>query len=209
MVELPRVTLVTVDSVANDLTAKALEDTYVQIEPYTAINSMGGHDSIAAVEECMWYQIPTLLTTSHALFIQYDGWVLDGSLWRDEWLRYDYIGAPWPWHAGYQVGNGGFSLRSRKLMQFLADNRTTFPVRTPEDDTLCRAYRPFLESHGFRWAPTMIAEDFSFERERPHRTFGFHGIFNWPHVLSPEGLAERKALANDYVRGKVEWKELP
>jgi len=29
-------------------------------------------------------------------------------------LQYDYIGSPWPWNKTTYVGNGGFSLRSRK-----------------------------------------------------------------------------------------------
>ena len=44
--------------------------------------------------------------------------MLDGAAWRPEFLDYDYIGAVWP-HVldKYNVGNGGFSLRSKALLE--------------------------------------------------------------------------------------------
>src|ERR1700687_3454326 len=42
--------------------------------------------------------------------------------WREEFLGCDYIGAQWFWHDdAMRVGNGGFSLRSRKLLLALQD----------------------------------------------------------------------------------------
>lgn len=149
---------------------------------------------------------------SHILFFQYDGWVLDGAAWQDEWLQYDYIGAPWPWKpADQNVGNGGFSLRSVALMKYLAEHPDEFPVPTnsPEDAVLCQYYRPALEMCGFSWAPLHVAEKFSVERG-PWRTgtFGFHGIYNIPRVLPPDEFLSWRAAANDYIRSKPEWKEL-
>lgn len=61
------------------------------------------------------------INTTHFLTIQPDGYILHPELWKDEWLNYDYIGAPWPpqflrdqWGRG-AIGNGGFSLRSKFL----------------------------------------------------------------------------------------------
>jgi hypothetical protein len=42
--------------------------------------------------QASWYDVPPLLRTSHALFIQWDSWVWDLEKWNDEFLRYDYIG---------------------------------------------------------------------------------------------------------------------
>jgi hypothetical protein len=36
------------------------------------------------------------VATSHVLVIQWDGYVVNADLWDDDFLRYDYIGAPWP-----------------------------------------------------------------------------------------------------------------
>jgi hypothetical protein len=130
-------------------------------------------------------------------------------LWNNKWLTYDYIGAPWGWHSdGLNVGNGGFSLRSRQLGRFIGETQRFVP-KHPEDDTLCREYRKELESFGFLWADLDTARSFAFEREAPVRsTFGFHGIFNWPRVLTQERLARRMCMATEYARKKPEWSEM-
>ena len=33
--------------------------------------------------------------TSHCLIVQSDSFVVDSDLWKDEFLDFDYIGAPW------------------------------------------------------------------------------------------------------------------
>ena len=53
----------------------------------------------------------------HYLVVQYDGFVLDPKRWTSDFLTYDYIGAPWPNYEYHNVGNGGFSLRSQKLIE--------------------------------------------------------------------------------------------
>src|ERR1700733_5326530 len=53
----------------------------------------------------------------YALVIQWDGYVLEPKAWTPDFLRYDWIGAKWPYHKdGMTVENGGFRLRSRQLM---------------------------------------------------------------------------------------------
>lgn len=141
---------------------------------------------------CLWYEMPHHLRTTHWLWIQPDSWVLDEGRWTDEFLKYDYIGAPWPLHPasdwarlGYQpgrnVGNGGFSLRSRSLALWVATRPDDYLLWLPEDDCLCRRYRPRLEAEGFWWAPPELAERFSFECAQPpaEGSFGFHG---WVHI---------------------------
>ncbi len=153
-----------------------------------------------------WFDVPLQLRTSHALHIQWDSWVWDISMWRDEYLRYDYIGAPWWYTDGKNVGNSGFSLVSSRLKRYVYDRRAMFECNTPaEDDLLCRKYRPELEKAGFCWAPERLAHKFSFECARPSRAskhFGYHAIYNWPEVLSMAKLMERLSIAvqSDYIR---------
>lgn len=208
--KLPNVTLVNIDNVSGTLSDQAIRACLAQVE-FGSI-SLFRHLEGSTYEEILWGQIPTDLMTSHALIIQYDGFIRDAALWKDEWLEYDYIGALWPWYSSRRVGNGGFSLRSAKLMKFLAKNKAEFPVRSPEDETLCRIYHPALEANGFRWAPEEVAREFSFERlplfVKPPATFGFHGLFNIPHVLGRDALITFIDSAPDYVRAKLEWKEM-
>src|SRR5271170_4624211 len=159
----------------------------------------------------MWFEVPPLLRTRQTLNIQWDSWIWDAAMWRDEFLSYDYIGAPWWYKDGKNVGNSGFGMVSTRLRRFICDRRGTFPCDTSaEDDLLCRSYRPVLEGIGFSWAPEWVAHDFSFECRRPGpktRHFGFHALFNWPEVLEGDDLTTRVAMASEskYIRDSHIW----
>jgi hypothetical protein len=157
-----------------------------------------------------WYDVPPLLATSHTLNIQWDSWVWDTTMWSPEFLQYDYIGAPWWYKDGKNVGNGGFSLVSTRLKRYMRANRWKFSCDTNvDDDLLCRKYRPALENFGFTWAPEHVAHEFAFECCRPSPTsrhFGFHAAFNFNEVLSSVDLEERARLmlASPYI-SKTEY----
>lgn len=152
-----------------------------------------------------WQGVSPHLKTSHALCIQWDSWIIDPDMWRTENLRYDYIGAPW-WHKdGKNVGNGGFSLRSTRLMRYLRLHRDKFPCTTAlDDDQLCRQYRPALQELGFEWAPEKVAADFAFEcvRDKTAHHFGFHACFNFGIVLDHGRLLERARIMqkSEYIK---------
>ncbi len=211
MLHLPDVTLCAVDSVTPTLAAAALDrsmrecrfgralllsDTPAPTQAeWVRIDRLG---SIEAYNDFMLRTLVAHVETPHVLVIQWDGFVVDASAWRSEFLGYDYIGARWHWHpAGSDVGNGGFSLRSRRLLQATASDN--FPrVSGPEDDVICRHNRAFLEKgHGIRFAPGDLADRFSYERVDPQRpTFGFHGLFNlWRHLDDAQVLAMLDVLS--------------
>lgn len=152
-----------------------------------------------------WNDIGLHLKTSHMLYLEWDAWVFDPTMWRDEFLNYDYAGAPWWYEDGKNVGNGGFSLRSTRLHRYLRKHQFKYPCTTPvDDDLLCRKYRPDLEQVGFVWAPQKVAQDFAFEMiaPTPLATFGFHGMFNWHLVLNEDELYQRAEIAaqSAYIR---------
>ena len=144
--------------------------------------------------------------TAHCLIAQWDGFVIDAGQWDNGFLHYDYVGANWPqFRDGHDVGNGGFSLRSRRLLEACRDAR--FRGGHPEDVAICRTNRAFLEREwGLVFADRAIANRFSFERTVPSGpTFGFHGIFNIIPTLGPERfweiyrkLDDRGTAATDY-----------
>jgi len=123
--------------------------------------------------------------TDYVLIIQYDAFILNPEAWTDKFLEYDYIGAPWWYEDDRNVGNGGFSLRSKKLLKVLAESSHIRKYQ-PEDHHICRTYRKHLESKGIRFAPDELAERFSIEgvqhKSRPlnnnvwSNQFGFHGL---------------------------------
>jgi len=124
------------------------------------------------------------VNTSHCLVIQHDGYVLNYKAWNNEWLQYDYIGATWLFKDNMNTGNGGFSLRSKRLLNALA-NDSTLTETMPEDFHICRTYRPYLEkTYGIKFAPEEVANRFSIEAygsqvlpgaNKYSGQFGFHG----------------------------------
>ncbi|HET8869722.1 MAG TPA: DUF5672 family protein [Aquabacterium sp.] len=128
--------------------------------------------------------------TSHILIVQWDGFILRPDLWRPEFLQYDYIGPPW-YHGGHpgMVGNGGFSLRSSKLLQAL--QKVPSIPNEPEDMVICVHLRHQLESqHGIQFAPLPIAQEFGCEYGRWRESFGFHGMHNFAHFMSDDELSD-------------------
>lgn len=137
------------------------------------------------------------VSTSHMLIFQHDGFVNNWKVWDNDWLQYDYIGAPWHYVDGMAVGNGGFSLRSRRLMEIVATD-PYIKITHPEDHHICRTYRPYLEAnYGIKFAPADIAEKFSFEGYlQPSKVlkdqFGVHG--NRVRTTPQPKLASRKYI---------------
>jgi hypothetical protein len=142
--------------------------------------------SMQAYSRFMLKELHRHIQTPWALVVQWDGYVVNPRAWRSEFLEYDYIGAPWPHHDdGHTVGNGGFSLRSKRLMDVMASPEFDATDDQPEDVVMCRIHRPKLEArHGIRFAPPDVAGRFSYENVLPvEPTFGFHGAFNlWRHL---------------------------
>ncbi len=142
--------------------------------------------------------------TSHVLITQWDGFVADPSAWRDEFLHWDYLGAVWPDQPeGLDVGNGGFSLRSRRLLDAAA--ALALAECHPEDEALCRTHRSRLErEHGIRFAPASLARRFAFENEAPRGPcFGFHGPWHLPRFLDEPTLRQwLAALPDAFYRGR-------
>lgn len=144
------------------------KDCDVQIQPIKTIEEYS-----FIVFKLLWQ----VVTTPFCLIVQADGFIVNPESWSNEFLEYDYIGAPWGHRAGI-CGNGGFSLRSRRLMEELA--KPYYNEFHPEDDRICRLYGRELEQKGFRFAPTEVAARFSWENngfpKPPINPFGMHGI---------------------------------
>jgi hypothetical protein len=143
------------------------------------------------------------VTGSHVLVIQWDSFILHPDLWAKDFLQYDYIGAVWPHHPDTPVGNGGFSLRSVRLLEALES--PTITKHHPEDFCICVDNKATLENQfGIRFAPTNVAEQFAVERSEWHPAFGFHGFFNFCKALSPEELSVFLDLLPDVYLGGVD-----
>jgi Protein of unknown function (DUF5672) len=168
-----------------------------------------GLSSASAYSEFMLTGLAEFINSPHCLVIQWDGFVIDGWRWDPAFLNFDYIGAPWPqFDDGHDVGNGGFSLRSRKLLKACRDPE--FRRSHPEDIAICRINRDYLESkYAIRFADRQTAGRFAFERTVPLApTFGFHGIFNITPALSADRLWQIYASLDDRATAWADFRLL-
>jgi tetratricopeptide (TPR) repeat protein len=147
--------------------------------------------------------------TAHVLLIQWDGYVVNPGAFDPAFLDCDYIGAKWYWfNDSMRVGNGGFSLRSRKLLAALQDPR--IELAEAEDITIGRAYRPLLEREfRIRYASEAVADRFAFEAAYPAGIpFGFHGLYNFCRVVPPAELAELAPRLSDAIARSIQLGQL-
>lgn len=139
------------------------------------------------------YELHNYVQTDYAMLIHADGYVIRPNLWRDEFLQYDFIGAPWPLprdNFSYlddlgrltRVGNS-VSLRSRRLLRLpsqLGLEWKPYYGYTNEDGFLCCHNKSTLEREGCTFAPLEVAKYFSKEHEIPENqgieTFAFHEV---------------------------------
>ncbi len=133
------------------------------------------------------YDLCKYIETRYCLLVQWDGYILNPELWSDEFFNYDYIGAPWPSNTHFtkdgtevRVGNGGFSFRSRKLLNAFNNLGLEFTDGGKgffhEDGQICNYYRKELEEYGIKFAPVEVAARFSTELTVPEtvKSFGGH-----------------------------------
>lgn len=203
---LPQVTLCAVDARSPALAAQALQRSMAAVDfarvlllthgwrpasplPGIEVVDVGPVRSGAEYSHVVLRRLPAFIDTSHVLVTQWDGFVVDAAAWTPEFLQWDYLGAVWPEQpAGRSVGNGGFSLRSQRLLAAGTDARLT--AEHPEDVVLCRDFRALVEGElGVRFAPPELARRFAVENEAvAGPTFGFHGCYHLPRWLDEATL---------------------
>jgi hypothetical protein len=210
VLSLPEVTLVAIDGTSDSAaTERSLADACTRVAfARVLLLSPSRTDAWPGLRErCEWIQIPRLslkgynqfclgelhhyISTNHCLNIQSDSRIVNAAAWESAWLDYDYIGAPWPpGHSGteYRVGNSGFCLRSKALLQATSHLpndtivwRGQVKMTCRDDAITCVMYRAQLEAQGLRFAPVDVAARFSFESQTPEAPqladqFGMHQL---------------------------------
>lgn len=142
------------------------------------------------------FNLSDYVQTDFCLLFQDDGFVLNPNLWNDSFYDYDYIGSPWPLYMGWpkegeQVGNGGFSLRSKKLLEL---TKTFTDHSTQNEDTyiVCERKSSLLDA-GLKVAPIEIARLFSVENpiddhHNINTCFGYHSKRNMEEAIKKISL---------------------
>lgn len=112
------------------------------------------------------------IDSDHAMSVHEDGFPVRLNQWTDDFLKYDYIGAPW---RDGVVGNGGFNIESKRLLDAKLALETSDVRTTASDYWVCRNHRKEFAELGIKFAPKEIAAKFSEETVRSENAFGFHG----------------------------------
>ncbi len=190
------------------------------------------HESIAPLSYFEYslfviYDLYQFIPTEFALIVQNDGWVLNGKNWINDFFEYDYIGAPihfarvkrceeekfiknfnWTQYLNNPnyiidiVMNGGFSLRSKRLLKTPSDIRLPFEENNSkqEDVQLCLFMKKQLEKNDIKFAPLNLAKKFAFEYLTPllhhnidlTRILGHHGQLRCFESLNPLKISYRE-----------------
>lgn len=151
-------------------------------------------DKVKNIDEWSYkivYELYKYIDTDFIILVHADGFVVNPEQWKDEFLDYDYIGAPWPMPTDtfsyrdidgniIRVGNS-VSLRSKRLLELPTELNIPWEADHGfynEDGFLCVKNKHILEKAGLRFAPLEVAKYFSHEVMIPElkniKPFAFH-----------------------------------
>lgn len=125
--------------------------------------------------------------TEHLLHVETDGYPVNVHLWDNDFLKYDYVGSPWPTDYTFnnRVGNGGFSLRSKRFTELCYSLKDEYPVGRSSDIWFCQDIYEQIRDR-VKFAPLDLAQKWGFELPIEEHlnwgvenSFGFHGVFSW------------------------------
>ncbi len=161
----------------------------------------------------MLKEIYKYIDTKYMLVVQADGFILNPDSWDDTWKEYDYIGPLM--NQLDVVGNGGFSFRSKRLMEFMASkfpdwditedsaNRLQSSMSYYEDGAISGGFNREMVNNGLKIAPLEIGGKFAAGGNKnddyyyPH-PFGFHGC--WRTIDLDTGFVHQKIREDNDVK---------
>ncbi len=209
MIKLDNITLVAVATREVEETAKALEYSqrslefdevlfFANYDPHDGRESKYTFQKISPFKDVgEWgkfivFELHKFIRTQHIILIHADGFIVHPELWTQEFLEYDYIGAPWPLPKDtfsyrdalgniIRVGNS-VSLRSKAILELPQKLGLDWSGADHgyfhEDGFLCVQHREVLMKHGINFSPLDVACRFSRERTIPEnrgiKPFAFH-----------------------------------
>jgi hypothetical protein len=138
---------------------------------YIEYNYMDITNNIDEWNHFIVYDLHKYIETEYCILIHDDGFIVNPSSWRAEFLEYDYIGAPWGHKFYDSEGNlircgNSVSLRSKKLLEIPSKYEmpwVKFDNNYNEDTQICVHNRDFFLNKGIKYADFEIAKYFSHE----------------------------------------------
>jgi hypothetical protein len=198
--QLPTTTLVCVDCLDSKRAIRVLEHCksmvdFADVKLLSSIPSDYEHrvrimplNSLIAYSIFMLTRFHEYIDTPNVLIVQRDGWILNPESFDPNWLDLDFIGPIYMQND--RVGSGGFSLRSKRIMQEVSKTMPAWDG-TQRSAEMIQKNLPMYEdgqlsltefSKGFKIASLEQAADFAqggnrnpqYFRTKP---FGFHRTF--------------------------------
>jgi len=198
-IKIPNVTLCCIGSEKyKNQQQQALDYSSKNIEFGAVKNIIVNTTNINEWNEAVVFDLGGYIDTDYALLIHPDGFVIHPEMWNEEWLKYDFIGAPFPLPKDdfsyrdingkiQRVGNS-VSLRSKKLLDLpkkINMEWKSFHGYYNEDGYISVNMRHIFEENGCKFAPIEVAINFSREMPIPEnkgvKTFCFHKNFGENH----------------------------
>lgn len=222
-IKLPNITLCCIGSEKyRDQQQKALDYSSQGIEFGAIKNIIVPTYNIDDWNRAVVFDLGDYIDTEFALLVHPDGFVVHPEKWDDEFLKYDFIGAPYPLPTDdfsyrdingvlQRVGNS-VSIRSKKLLGLpkkLNMEWKPFHGFTNEDGYICVNMRHIFEEHGCKFAPLSLAVHFSQEVPIPEAKsitpFTFHK-YEGPNSKYPDFEMPHKSkffLIKESIKSKL------
>lgn len=144
--ELNNTTLITIDTLDPTRSLFALEQCkrfvdFADVKFLTSFDSDYEHavkipqvvrNSTRSYSEFVYLHLNEYVDTDYVMICQWDSWIIDPRRFTKAFFDFDYVGSPCCWN-GYQNprhvtrgGNGGFSLRSKRLLEWSVGHEWIF-----------------------------------------------------------------------------------
>ena len=220
--QLPSTTLLMVDCLNADRSIKVIEHCksmcdFGDVKFLTSIPNDYQHSvkimpltSLIAYSIFMLSHVHKYINTAHFLVVQRDGWILNPESFDPAWLELDYIGPLFMQMD--RTGSGGFSLRSKKIMEEISKRVPVWDGSQKHADEIQKTL-PYYEdgiialtpfSYNFKIASLDQAADFAaggnrnpqYFRDRP---FGWHRT--WQDIDFKTGLIDSSDTSKDIKAG--------
>ncbi|MFM6023818.1 MAG: DUF5672 family protein, partial [Dolichospermum sp.] len=210
-------------------TSEEIDQSYLELFPQLEIIKIHPIKNLVEYSRFIIKELNSFIETEFCLVTQGDGFIINPQFWSEEFLNYDYIGAPWRKQSHLvnsqgqtvnildlnknRVGNGGFSLRSKRLLELCSeldfDNIQTSSLS--EDLIICYYFYDWFKAQSIKFAPLEVAIKFSFEQPIEEfekfsweNTFGFHGKLHVVSILNK--LSQDFNL--DYFANKLKLRDI-
>lgn len=219
---LPNVTLILCDCLNTDRSIKVLEHCKSRVD-FGAVKFLTSlpcdyeHrveimplNSLIAYSIFMLTKVYQYVETEKMLLVQRDGWILNPQSWDNSWNELDYIGGLFMQYN--KVGSGGFSYRSKALMEYMASITPQWDGTQQEADRIQQKLNCYEDGeicfgsarNKFKIASLEQAANFSQAGNRDKRyfreyPFGYHR--SWQKIDFKTGRVDSSDTTRDITAG--------